>query len=104
DPCLRGGRPRRAPRRARRDRPAQRRRARPGGRADRAPRPPRAHRGRLATAAGPRPADRKAPDVSDDFPLLDQLRALEDRFREVEAMLADPEVIADQATYQPLLR
>lgn len=42
--------------------------------------------------------------MSDDFPLIDQLRALEDRFREVEAMLADPDVIADQATYQPLLR
>ena len=42
--------------------------------------------------------------MSDTFPLIDQLRALDDRYREVEAMLADPDVIADQAIYQPLLR
>ena len=42
--------------------------------------------------------------MSETFPLVDQLRALDDRFREVEAMLADPDVIADQSTYQPLLR
>ncbi len=42
--------------------------------------------------------------MSDHDRLLPQLQALDDRYREVEAMLADPEVIADQATYQPLLR
>ena len=42
--------------------------------------------------------------MSDHDRLLDQLQQLEDRYREVEAMLADPEVISDQPTYQPLLR
>ncbi len=42
--------------------------------------------------------------MSDDFPLLPQLEHLEARHRELEAQLSDPDVIADQSRYQPLLR
>jgi peptide chain release factor 1 len=42
--------------------------------------------------------------VSDHDRFLPQLQALDDRHHELEAMLSDQEVIADQARYQPLLR